>query len=105
MEARLDKAKQHQTVNVAPELSQIGATAVHEDQHHQEISAELQSVHPEANTSKDAVVPEINPVPNLVRLPEKPTGSPVKDSSWGQLVMARKLFERNKKKGELKNAA
>lgn len=104
MQTELEKAKQHQEVDIRSELTQIGVSAVHEDQIHQEVSSTLQSAHPEANVAKDAIPPIIEPTPNLVRLPE-PTGSPMKDASWGFGVMVRKLLERRRKKGELPNAA
>ena len=108
MQSEVEKAKQHTDINLHPTLTNIGVTPVHEDEQHQKISSALQSIHSGAGMSKDAVVPETQPTPNLIRLPEKSASAPLGDTAWGFAYMARKLkerFERRRQKGELPNAA
>src|SRR3972149_6897600 len=108
MQNEVEKAKQHADISLHPEVANSGVAAVHEDEYYREVSAALQSAHPEADISKDAVVPATEPTPNLIRFPERPAGRPMEDTTWGKAPMAQKLreiFARRQKKGELLNAA
>jgi hypothetical protein len=104
MQNELERAKQNQELKIGSELTSIGVNAVHEDKHHQEVHAMLQSVHTEAGVAKEAVPAITEPTANLIRLPE-PIGKPMEDSSWGGAIMARKFLERIRMKGELPDAA
>lgn len=102
----LEKSRQHVDLKLHPDVANSGVTVISEDEHHRQISAELKTTHPEAGVSKDATPPITQPTPDFIQLKDsKQIGNPLKDTSWGAVSMARRIFEQSKKKGDLQNAA
>ena len=101
----LKKAGSETPVNIGSEISEAGGVGHHESK---EI-VEIDNSHGGLLSSSKAAVPAPTEYEGLVTLPEpakqQQEGKPMEDTTWGIIPMARKLFERSKKKGEMKRAA